>query len=173
MLAVVRFCGRRPSSSRVKRSAAHMTSRMAISEALPEGTSTHSIIARQGHAVTQLLSERQQTARALAREIEAAGAWVTSALPLDDQQRLRLQILDSDRNRVAQQIRDLGFEPMFVSILPRVHPTGLLAACIYEIDLPRRRRRKKVREYSRPGTAIRVKWPFKLSNIGSNWSCGP
>jgi len=81
---------------------------MAISEALPEGTSTHSIIARQGHAVTQLLSERQQTARALAREIEAAGAWVTSALPLDDQQRLRLQILDSDRNRVAQQIRDLG-----------------------------------------------------------------
>ena len=66
-----------------------------------------------------------------------------------------------------------GFEPMFVSILPRVHPTGLLAARIYEIDLPRRRRRKKVREYSRPGTAIRVKWPFKLSNIGSNWSCGP
>ena len=85
-----------------------------------------------------LLNERQQTARALARHIDdIGGAWVTSALPLDDQARaLRFQVLDSDRKRVMQSIRDLGFGPVFVGVLPRIHPTGLLAACAYEISLP-------------------------------------
>jgi hypothetical protein len=89
----------------------------------------------------QILNERQQTARALARAIEDLGAWVTSALPLDDQQKLRFQLLDSDKNRVLQAIRDLGFGPVFVTIKPRVDVTsyGFLAACDYEIDLPRPR----------------------------------
>jgi len=91
--------------------------------------------------MTTLLNERQQTARALAQSIDdMGGAWVTSALPLDDQARaLRLQILDSDRNRVMQAIRDLGFEPVFCGVLPRIHPTGVLAACAYEISLPQAR----------------------------------
>jgi len=88
-----------------------------------------------------LLNERQQTARALAQHIDdLGGAWLTSALPLDDQARaLRLQILDSDRNRVVQSIRDLGFEPVLCGALPRIHPTGVRAACAYEISLPQAR----------------------------------
>lgn len=90
--------------------------------------------------MTELLSERQQTARAFAREIGAmSGAWVTSASPLSDDARLRFQVLDGDKNRVLQAIRDLGFEPGFVSILPRVTFNGMAAACLYEIDLPRPR----------------------------------
>ena len=87
-----------------------------------------------------LLSKRQQTAAALARAIdEMRGCWVTSALPLDDNHKLRVQVLDTERNYFTQAVRDLGFEPVFVSILPRVHFTGMLGACLWEVDLPRER----------------------------------
>src|SRR5262249_16454514 len=65
------------------------------------------------------------------------GVWVTSPLPLDDNHKLRLQIKDIDRNEVLQLLRDWGWNPVCVSVLPRVCPTGLMAACLYEIDLPR------------------------------------
>lgn len=65
------------------------------------------------------------------------GAFITSALPLDDQQRLRVQILDATRNRVVQAIRDLGFEPRFCSVHPRITPIGVEAACSFEVDLPK------------------------------------
>src|SRR5262245_53020702 len=87
-----------------------------------------------------LLSERQHTAAALARSIGAMeGAWVVSPLPLEDSKRLRFQVLDGDRNRVLQQLRDWNWEPAFVSVLPRVTFAGMAAASIYEIDLPRER----------------------------------
>jgi|SRR6516225_915489 hypothetical protein len=85
--------------------------------------------------MTAILNQRQRTAQALAREIESLGAWVTSPLPLDDGKRLRFQLLDGDKNRVLQAISDLGFEPRFVSILPRVTFVGLAAACCYEVAL--------------------------------------
>jgi hypothetical protein len=65
--------------------------------------------------------------------------WVTSPMPLDDNQRLRVQISDAVRNEVMQILRDWGWDPICISILPRVCSTGLLGACLYEIDLPRER----------------------------------
>ena len=67
------------------------------------------------------------------------GAWVTSPLPLDSQSRLRFQVLDGDRNRVLQQLRDWNWEPAFVSILPRVTFNGMAAASVYEVNLPAER----------------------------------
>jgi hypothetical protein len=87
-----------------------------------------------------MLTERQQLAKRLADELgKLDGVWITSPLPLDESRKLNLQILDSERNRVLQIIRDWGWHPICVSILPRVHSTGLLAACLWEIDLPKPR----------------------------------
>jgi len=62
-----------------------------------------------------------------------------SPMPLDESKRLRFQVLDGDKNRVLQQLRDWGWEPVFVSVLPRVTFAGMAAASLYEIDLPRER----------------------------------
>jgi hypothetical protein len=87
-----------------------------------------------------VLSERQQLAKNLAAEIDKMdGAWVTSPLPLDEQAKLRVQIKDNDKNRIIQLLKDWGWDPVCVSVLPRVCTTGLIAACLYEIDLPRER----------------------------------
>jgi hypothetical protein len=87
-----------------------------------------------------VLSERQQLAKRLADELgKMNDVWVTSPMPLDDNQKLRVQISDAVRNEVCQILRDWGWSPVCVSILPRVHSTGLLAACLWEIDLPKPR----------------------------------
>jgi len=87
-----------------------------------------------------VLSERQQVARNLAHELgKFDGVWVTSPLPLDDNAKLRFQLLDLERNHVIQTLKDWGWNPVCLSVLPRVHSTGLIAACLYEIDLPRER----------------------------------
>ena len=88
--------------------------------------------------MTVLLTTRQQMAAVLARELERLdGVWVVSALPLDNERKLRVQILDGVRNEVIQTIRDWGHEPAFVSVQPRIEHGPIVAACIYEIDLPR------------------------------------
>jgi hypothetical protein len=87
-----------------------------------------------------VLSERQQLAKRLADELDAMDSvWVTSPLPLDDNAKLRLQVKDVARNEVTQLLKDWGYEPVFVSILPRVCVTGLIAASLWEIDLPKPR----------------------------------
>src|SRR5262245_9965567 len=87
-----------------------------------------------------VLSERQQLAKRLADEIgKFDGVWVTSPLPLDDNAKLRFQLLDMERNHVLQTLKDWGWNPVCLSVLPRVHSTGLIAACLYEIDLPKPR----------------------------------
>src|SRR5262245_42174677 len=87
-----------------------------------------------------VLNERQHIARNLANELgKMEGVWVTSPLPLDDNARLRFQLLDMERNHVIQTLKDWGWNPVCLSVLPRVHSTGLIAACLYEIDLPRER----------------------------------
>jgi len=88
--------------------------------------------------MTTLLTQRQQMAASLARELERLdGVWVVSALPLGADRKLRVQILDGVRNEVIQTIRDWGHEPAFVSVHPRIEHGPVTAACIYEIDLPR------------------------------------
>jgi len=87
-----------------------------------------------------VLSERQQLARRLADDLDRMdGVWVTSPLPLDDNAKLRVQIKDIDRNEVLQLLKDWGYDPVCISVLPRVCTTGLIAACLYEIDLPQPR----------------------------------
>jgi len=89
--------------------------------------------------MTTLLSERQQLAKRLADELgKMDNVWVTSALPLPNDRRLRVQIADSVKNEITQMLRDWGWEPQFVSVLPRTH-RGIfdVAACLYEIGLPR------------------------------------
>jgi hypothetical protein len=86
------------------------------------------------------LSDRQQLAKSLADELSKMdGAWVTSPLPLDDNAKLRVQSMDIDRNGIIQWLRDLGWEPVCISVLPRICATGLIGACLYEIDLPKPR----------------------------------
>ena len=88
--------------------------------------------------MTVLLTERQQMAAALAREFDKlSGVWVVSPLPLDNNRKLRVQILDSVRNSVIQTIRDWGHDLVCVSVQPRIVPGGPEAACVWEIDLPR------------------------------------
>ena len=87
-----------------------------------------------------VLTERRQLARNLAHELgKFDGVWVTSPLPLDDNAKLRFQLVDMERNHVIQTLKDWGWDPVCLSVLPRVHSTGLIAACLYEIDLPRER----------------------------------
>src|SRR5262245_15711318 len=82
-----------------------------------------------------LLTNQQQVATALVQSINAmSGAWVVSTLFHD---KIRFQVLDGDRNRVLQQLKDWNWEPTFVSILPRVTFNGMAAAEVYEIDLPK------------------------------------
>jgi len=83
------------------------------------------------------LSNRQQLAKRLADELARfEDVWVTSPLPLQDGMRLRLQIADRVRNEMIQILKDWGYEARFVSVLPRVCPTGLMAACLWEVDFP-------------------------------------
>ena len=87
-----------------------------------------------------LLNERQEKAAALARELgKMDGVWVTSPLPLDDHAKLRLQIRDISRNEVIQMLKDWGWDPVFLSVLPRICTTGLIAAGLWEIDIPKPR----------------------------------
>jgi len=87
-----------------------------------------------------VLSNRQQLAKRLAVELDKMdGAFVTSPMPLDEQAKLRVQIKDMDKNRILQWLKDLGWNPVCISVLPRICNTGLIAACLYEIDLPRER----------------------------------
>ena len=111
-----------------------------------------------------VLSERQQLAKRLADELgKMDGAWVTSPLPLDDNAKLRVQIKDRDRNCIIQLVRDWGYEPVLITVLPRVCLTGLIAACLYEIDLP------KPRQYildDRHGGEIATKKPLNAEVEG-------
>jgi hypothetical protein len=86
-----------------------------------------------------LLNERQQTAEALTREINAMGAWVVSPMPLDDNSKLRFQVLDRDRNAIIEKLSSWDWSPIFVSVLPRICPNGMVSASLYEIDLPKPR----------------------------------
>ena len=91
--------------------------------------------------MTALLNKRQQIARAIAQELnnKFSDCWVLNALPLDDGQRLRIQIMPPV-NEVVQFLRDVGHQPIFVSMLPRVMLNGSMPMTeIYEVDLPQER----------------------------------
>jgi hypothetical protein len=84
-----------------------------------------------------MLSERQQLAQNLGRELTRLGAWVTNPMPLDSNAKLRFQIRDTDREKLLEVLADLGWSPMFCNSVPRVTFAGLEPAGIWELDLPR------------------------------------
>src|SRR5689334_4689744 len=86
-----------------------------------------------------LLTERQRTADSLMHELHRLGAWVTNPLPLRDDERLRLQILDTDRAQILEKLSQWGWGPTLVGNAPRITSQGMQAATLYELDLPRDR----------------------------------
>jgi hypothetical protein len=87
-----------------------------------------------------MLSERQQKAQDLSRAINGMdGATVISPLPLHDDARLRIQVLDSHKDEVFQKLTEWGWDCVLVGTFPRVCFDGMKAANAYEIDLPKPR----------------------------------
>jgi hypothetical protein len=86
------------------------------------------------------LSERQLKAKALAYAINGMdGATVLSPLPLDDNAKLRIQILKEHEKEVFEKLTEWGWDCVHVGSFPRVCLDGMKAASAYEIDLPRPR----------------------------------
>jgi hypothetical protein len=83
-----------------------------------------------------LLTDRQRTAQALAKELLAMGAWVINPLPLDDNAKLRFQVMDVDRDRVIEKLSSWDWSPTLVGFHPRITSRGMEAATLYEINLP-------------------------------------
>jgi hypothetical protein len=88
-----------------------------------------------------VLNDRQQLAQALAREISGLGgcAWVTNAMPLRDDEELRLQILDENRSQVLEKLSQWGWSPTPCGSLPRITSKGFCGASLYQLALPRDR----------------------------------
>jgi hypothetical protein len=88
-----------------------------------------------------LLNERRKKADLLARELQQCkGCWVVSPLPLDDNTRaLRFQLLDENRDEVISELCASGWIPNMVSPFPRFTGTGLVAAHMFEVEIPKER----------------------------------
>ena len=61
-----------------------------------------------------ILSERQQRAAALTRELHKLGANVTTLLPLADDKNLRFWCPDYDKGKILTALADWGYEPVFL-----------------------------------------------------------
>lgn len=83
------------------------------------------------------LSERQQKAEALTREIHQLGGWVVNPMPLAIGEKLRFQFLAGERCEAAlDRLRDLGFEPQFRNAGLRFCISGIAEPCnTYEIQI--------------------------------------
>ena len=63
----------------------------------------------------ECLDERQQKARGLADAITRMGAFVIS--PPGNPNRVRFQVLEPDRNRILQTLKDWEWSPVFVNMM--------------------------------------------------------
>src|SRR5262245_32747774 len=66
------------------------------------------------------LTPRQETAQRLTRELQALGATVTNPLPLGAGENLRFWCSDYKKNELLQQLKDAGYEVVFVGMSPQV-----------------------------------------------------
>ena len=71
-----------------------------------------------------MLSERQRKASVLARELKAAGANVTSPLPLYDGSPLRFRVAAVSAETIVQDLKEEGWEARFVTSGPEFHLNG-------------------------------------------------
>jgi hypothetical protein len=79
------------------------------------------------------LSERQRTADALARSINAMGAWVVNPMPLAPGAELRFQVLEGDRQRVLEKLSSWDWSPALISSGPRFTSSGAIPSYTYEV----------------------------------------
>jgi hypothetical protein len=88
-----------------------------------------------------LLSERQQRARAIADELQAQGATITSALPLEDGQPLRFWVDDYKKKRALQALADAGYAPIFLGMTPQVDTASYKMSLVnsFLVELPAER----------------------------------
>ena len=70
--------------------------------------------------MAELLSERQKTAQRLTRELQALGATVTNPLPLAAGESLRFWCSDYKKNELLQQLKDAGYEVVFLGMSPQI-----------------------------------------------------
>jgi len=86
-----------------------------------------------------LLSDRQQTAERLTRELQALGATVTNSLPLAEDRPLRFWCSDYKKREILTALADAGYEPVFAgtSFQPCTATYSMGLVNNFEIRLPR------------------------------------
>jgi hypothetical protein len=88
--------------------------------------------------VVSALTVRQNTAQRLARELLAFGGRVTNVLPLADGHNLRFWVSDYKKNELLQQMKDAGYEPVFIGMMlqpcEETYTLGLVNS--FELVLP-------------------------------------
>ena len=57
-------------------------------------------------------------------------------MPLDDNARLRFQVLDADRQEVLEQLSQGDWSPIFCGTAPRIGFDGWKLASVFEVDIP-------------------------------------
>jgi hypothetical protein len=91
------------------------------------------------------LTERQQLAQRLTRELQAFGATVTNVLPLADGQNLRFWIDDYRKKEVLQQLKDGGYdEPIFLGMSPQICTQSYSMGLVNNFELPIAAERQEV-----------------------------
>src|SRR5262245_58745413 len=85
------------------------------------------------------LSARQLQAEVLSRDIQKLGAWCLSAMPLNENQRLRFQVLDGDHEELLEMLNNAGVKPVICNHVLRFTPQGAKPSIIYEIDIEHER----------------------------------
>ena len=83
------------------------------------------------------LTPRQATAARLCRELQSLGANVTSVLPLAEGQPLRFWVDDYKKREVLQQLKDAGYEPIFLKMeqQPDVHSYSMGLVNSFELPI--------------------------------------
>src|SRR5215510_9786594 len=85
------------------------------------------------------LTARQLQAEVLCRDIQRLGAWCLSAMPWNENQRLRFQVLDGDHFELLEMLSNAGWNPVFCNHGLRFTPQGAKPSIVYEIDIEHER----------------------------------
>jgi hypothetical protein len=67
-----------------------------------------------------VLTKRQEMAQRLTRELQALGATVTNVPPLEEGKHLRFWCSDYKKNELLQQLKDAGYEVVFLGMAPQI-----------------------------------------------------
>jgi len=88
-----------------------------------------------------MLTQRQETAQALADQLHRLGAWCVSPLPLAEGSKLRFDVLNDQRDAIIAKLISWGWYPRPCGSSVRIAPAGTgnlpQPAMSYEIALPK------------------------------------